>query len=284
MNLPRGHDRGMVLIAVLWMVAALSILVAGIARSAREEARIVTRMRQSVEAQGLGDAAIHLALQAMVARPMPLVQLERMEVNFQGVGIAVQIIPLNGLIDINAAPVPLLTKLYAVAGGTDENTAQALAQATVEARNRKDARGASIRFEAVEELLQIPGVDYALYARLVNLMTADLRGSGKVNPMAAPAEVLAVLAGGDIALASRIAAGRDAGAQGAGMDTTALDSAYLDNAATRRYRIEAKVPMADGGALRISRSVDLAPRAREGMPWHTFNSSRGFEPAGRTAF
>lgn len=274
----------MVLIAVLWMVAALSIIVTGITRSAREEARVVARMRQSVEAQALGDAAIHLVLQGMVARSEHSGRWEQVAVAFHGVNIAVQVMPLNGLIDINAASVPLLTSLYKVAGGLPEDASQALAQATVQARDRKDAKGSPVRFEAPEDLLQIPGVDYDLYARLVGLVTADLRGSGRINPMAAPPGVLAVLAGGDMALVSSIVTNRDAGPQSMGIDTTALDVASLDSTAVRRYRLQARVPMASGGWQQVSRSVDLTPRAREGMPWHTFNSSRGFEPASRTAF
>jgi len=278
------RSQGMVLIAVLWMVAALSIVVMGVVRSAREEARIVARMRQGVEAQALGDAAIHLVLQGMTARSVQPGRLEHVEVGFHGVDIAVQVVPLNGLIDINAAPAPLLAKLY-MAAGVGGDAAQALAQATAEFRSRVDARGAPRRFEAIEELLQVPGVDYGLYARLADSVTADSRGSGKVNPMAAPVGVLAVLAGGDTALASRIAAGRDASStQGTGMDTSSLDSAYLDNAVVRRYRIQARVPMADGGWQQVSRSVELMPRAREGMPWHTFNSSRSFKAADRPAF
>ena len=40
-------QQGMVLIAVLWMVAALSILVTGMTRSVREEVRTLALARQS---------------------------------------------------------------------------------------------------------------------------------------------------------------------------------------------------------------------------------------------
>jgi general secretion pathway protein K len=272
----------MVLIAVLWMVAALSIIVTGVSRSVREESRVVSRARQSVEALALGDAAIQIVLQSLSSRTGLVGRAEKVEVLYRGVPMTVQIMPLNGLIDINGAPMQMLSRLYAIAGGLPVERAEALAQATVTARERKDSRGGVARFEAVEDLLQVPGVDYSLYARLSGLVTADLRSGGKVNPLAAPLGVLTVLAGGNASVASRIAADREAGVEG--IDTTALDAGFTDNTTVRRFRIEARVPMVDGAWFRISRSVDLGSRARSGVPWHTFSSSHRFEPVGSKDF
>lgn len=276
------HGRGMVLIAVLWMVAALSIIVIGVSHSVREESRVVSRARQGVEALALGDAAIQIVLQGMSSQSVPAERATKVDVLYRGVPMEVQVMPLNGLIDINGASVQLLSRLYAVAGGLKVEGAEALAQATVTARERKDSKGAAARFEAVEDLLQVPGVDYSLYARLSGLVTADLRGGGKVNPMAAPLGVLAVLAGGNASAASRIAADREAGSEG--IDTTALDVSFTDNTTVRRFRIEARVPMVAEAWFRISRTVDLGSRARSGVPWHTFSSSHRFEPVGSKDF
>ena len=275
---PPLYHRGMVLIAVLWMVAALSIIVMGISRSVREESRVVSRARQSVEALALGDAAIQIVLQSMSSQQVLVSRAKKVEVLYRGVPMTVQVMPLNGLIDINGASVQLLSSLYAIAGGLSVDGAEALAQATVAARERKDSKGAAARFEAIEDLLQVPGVDYSLYARLSGLITADLRGGGKVNPLAAPLEVLTVLAGGNASVATRIAADREAGSEG--IDTTALAAGFTDNTTVRRFRIEARVPMVDGAWFRISRRVDLGSRARSGVPWHTFSSSHRFEPVG----
>ncbi|WP_284404904.1 type II secretion system protein GspK [Acidovorax sp. SUPP3434] len=269
-------QRGMALLAVLWMVAALTIIVSGLTRSIREEARVMSLSRQNVQAQALGDAAIQLALQALVASNTPLARTRQAQIDYRGVTMQVQAMPLNGLIDINSAPVALLAKLFSVAGEMPAEAAQGLAQATVEMRERRDPRGAPQRFESEEDLLKVPGVDYTLYARLSPLITADLRGRGLVNPMAAPMEVLTVLAGGNAAVAMRIVADRDAGAEG--IDTTALEAAFLDNSTVRRLRIQARVPMPDGVWLRVSRSIDFNARAKGGLPWQTFRASSGVEP------
>lgn len=271
-----ARQQGMVLIGVLWIVAALSIVVTGITRSVREEARMVSLSRQSVVAGAMGDAAIHMVLREMVAQGAPVARMTDVKVVYRGSEIQVRVMPLNGLIDINAASVALLTQLYAVAGGMPAAAAADLAQATVDTRIRKDARGAPERFEAVEDLLRVPGVDYTLYAKIFELVTADLRGSGKVNPMAAPREVLTVLAGGDAGIAARIAASREAGQEG--VDTTALDGGYIDNASVRRFQMQARLRMPDGMWLRVSRTVELSARARDGLPWRTFHTQHGFEP------
>lgn len=265
----------MVLIAVLWMVAALSIIVTGMTRSVREEARMMSRARQAVAAEALGQAAIHLVLREMAEQTGPVAQLTTVETPYRGVTMQVQILPLNGLIDINNASAPLLERLYVVAGGVPAGTAAELAQATIDVRSRRDARGLQERFDASEDLMRVPGIDYTLYAKLSGLITADLRGSGKVNPLAAPPEVLVVLAGGDASAVARVAAGRSAG-QG-GVDTTALDASFVDNFVVRRFRLQARVPLAGGAWLRVSRNVEMGGRMREGLPWRTFHTQRGFE-------
>lgn len=269
----------MVLVAVLWMVAALTVVVTGITRSVREEVRVAALSRQSVEAGALGDAAIHLVLQEMAVQTTPVARLTQMRVPYRNAQIEVQVMPLNGLIDINNAPAELLAALYVQAGGLAAPAAAELARATIETRMRKDARGLAERFEAPEDLLRVPGVAYDLYAKIVDLVTADLRGGGKVNPLAAPAPVLAVLAGGNVAVAARIAAARDAGQEG--IDTTALDAGLTDSLSVRRYRIQARLPLSDGMWLRVSRSVELDGRGRSGLPWYTFHTQRGFEPSPR---
>ncbi len=275
----RRPSGGMALIAVLWIVASLSIIVTGVTRTIREEARMMALARQNVQAQALGDAAIQLALQAIVANNAPINRMLQSEIRYGGVAMQVRAMPLNGLIDINSAPVPLLARVYAIAGGVPSGQADALAQATVQFREQRGAAGLQERFEAEEDLLRVPGVDYDLYARLFPLVTADLRGRGLVNPLAAPVEVLTVLAGGNAAAASAIAAKRDAGEPG--VDTSALDSAFLDSSSVRRIRMEARVPMPDGTWLRVSRSVDLTARARDGAPWYSFRTGSSVEPVVR---
>ena len=128
---------------------------------------------------------------------------------------------------------------------------------------------------APEDLLRVAGVDYPLYARLASLVSADLRGTGRVNPLAAPAEVLAVLTGGDRPRAEALAAARDAGQPV--LDLTALRGEYVEPmAATSRYRLLARVPLPSGTFLQVTRTVDFSV-TRSGIPWRTLHGHHQFE-------
>ena len=107
-NLPVRSQRGMALLAVLWIVAALSIIATGTMRTVRTESRAIVQARQQVEAQALGDGAIQMALQALVANNQPLTKATLTEIAYRNVTMQVQAMPLNGLIDINMAGLPLL--------------------------------------------------------------------------------------------------------------------------------------------------------------------------------
>lgn len=270
----RRSSAGMVLIAVLWIVAALSIAVTGLTRSIRQEATLMGASRSTLQAAAVGEAAIAIVLQQLLAERAPLTSLQEASVTFDQRVIPVQVVPLTGLIDVNAASAELLTQLYTQGGGAG---AEALAQATIAARERKDARGAAARFEAPEDLLQVPGFSYDLYAKIAGLVTTDTRGSGRVNALAAPSGVLAVLANGNAATVERIAGARQAGE--GGIDTTGLDGGMLQSAPGRRVRMTASVGMPDGTSIEIERDVDLTPNKRDGSPWQLFHSTNRIKPA-----
>lgn len=274
-----GGQQGIALIAVLWIVAALSIISTGVVNGLRQEARTLGMESQQLRAQALGDAAIQITLQSMQANSQALERLVWRDVTYRGVAIRVQAMPLTGLIDINAAGLPLLQQMFRVAGGLTPDAARSLVQAVMQYRQQPDARGVSQRFAAVSDLMRVPGMDYDLYARLAPLLTTDVQGTGRINPLAAPQQVLAVLADGNTELAHRIASARDAGQ--AGIDTSALDGSLIDTSVSRRVRVQAYVPMADGRIAYVSRSVDLDARRPDGSPWSTFHMATGLEPERR---
>ncbi|GAB2455539.1 MAG: general secretion pathway protein GspK [Comamonas sp.] len=270
----------MALIAVLWLVAALSLMVSGVSGVVRQEARMVSVARQRLEAQALGDAAIMIALQKLSATPRAVTQLTDTSVAFNGVEVPVTVMPLSGLININGASLPLLAALLTIGGGLPEGQAQQLAINIVDLREKRSPTGRSPeRFEAVEDLMQVPGFDFDLYARLAPFVTASNGGSGSaaVNPLAAPPEVLAILANGDQAMANRIAEQRASGQPG--VDTTGLAAGLASGGnSSRRYRITAHVPLAAGGRFDVERSVYFGSRSRDGLPWYTFETRQTLQP------
>lgn len=170
-----------------------------------------------------------------------------------------------------------------MAGGLAPAPAQALATALVEWRDGRpagDAAGADARqrqFEAPEDLLLVPGVDYALYARLAPLVSADLGGASRVNPQAAPPGVLAVLADGNQA---RVAAylGQRASGQ-PGLDTTGFQTAFIDTAGSNLYRLRASVPLEAGKMLHLTQDVALGSGSSRIAPWRVLRTDRRIAPA-----
>ena len=262
----------MALIAVLWIVAALSIMISSVQTSVRGEIRIVGAGRQALEAVALGEAAMYMALQDLAASKERSARRLARDYSYAGRGMQVEVIPLNGLIDLNKAPQDLLAALYEQAGPMPSPQAAALADDTVQYRSQRDTQGREVGFESVQDLLSVPGVDYNLYARLSALVTADLQGNGRVNPLAAPLGVLSVLAGGSISRAAAIFDRQGAAAGPADIDTTGLNVQWVGFSATTRYRVQVHVPTLDGGTVLVVRHVDTRPDRFTGMPWRVFNA------------
>jgi general secretion pathway protein K len=268
-------QRGVALIAVLWIVAALGIIVAGLVQAQRDEIHTVATSRQLVEGVALGNAGIQLVMQQLSARTEPLTQLRLFEVTFDSRVLTVEVTPLNGLIDLNRAPEGLIAAMFRVPGGLDGPRAAGLAQAVASARTAEaGARGP--RFEAPEDLLQVPGIDYDLYARLAPLLTTDATGTGMVNALAAPYEVLLVLTQGDSVQAAKIDAERRSGQPGT--DTTGLSGPFIDNSVSSRWRLQTWVRMADGKVVRVTRSAQLTPGPANPSPWRILQAEDRFEP------
>ena len=263
----RIRGRGVALIAVLWLVAAMSLIIAGVVQSVRTEIRTAGQQRQSAVASALGDASILLALQKMHAlKAEPRGGLQIIPVQFEGIGREVQVLPLNGLIDLNNAPVLLLAEMYRHAGGLPPELAQAMAQATVETRQFKGSKGVSQGFEAVEDLLRVPNMTYDLYVKVANLTTADLQdGSGRVNPLAAPAGVLQILVGGDAARAASLVVRRNL--EPNVMDTSFLKPEFIEMTTSRSLQLQVRVNLPDAGTLEKTWLVHWGDDARSGLPW-----------------
>lgn len=264
--------RGLALIAVLWLVAALSLIAAGIVQSVRNEIRTVGLQRQAVVAQALADAAILLALQRIHAQqPEPRSVLQIVPVQFENVSYDVSIQPLNGLIDLNSAKLALLADLYRYAGGLTSAAAQALAQATVDARQTKNIKGVTRGFDAIEDLLNLPQMTYGLYAKLVGSITADVKdGSGRVNPMASPVDVLLILSSGDRSRAVDLAIKRDLNPNV--MDTSFFNPEHIETASSRSLSIQVTVGMLDGGTIQRRWHIYWGSDPRSRLPWRVLST------------
>ena len=265
----------MALIAVLWLVAALSVMVTSLSTGVRQEAKTLSDRRDLVSAQAVGDAVLQLVLQKLRAADRVPDRWTQVSETYEGQTMVVQVTPLTGFIDPNRADIVLLTRLLFVAGGLEPSEAAALAQSIVDARQQRDSKGVVMRFEAPEDLLKVPGLHYDLYARLAPLITLDGRGSSKVNANAAPVPVLLVLANGDKGVVDTIQAKRLSG--DAGIDMSGLDTGLTDNSYSTRVNVAAFVPMGSGKHVLVSRDVDVMAPAADGTPWSTYRLSTSIQ-------
>lgn len=276
----RAHG-GLALIAVLWIVAALSLMVTGLTATVRQQIQTAAVQRDQVSGQALGEAAIALALQQLqlaAQRPRGVVSDT---VSYAGVQIEVELARLDGLIPLNGASPELLAALLRFAGGLAPADAEALARTMVDWRDGRPelsltesaaARAAARRFEAPEDLLLVPGVDYALYARVAPLVSADLGATARVNPLAAPPGVLAVLAQGNAGQVAQYLSQRAGGEPGA--DASGFQPAFVGGGGGELYRLRARVPLEEGKMLHLTRDVALSVSASRTAPWRILRTDR----------
>lgn len=257
----------MALIAVLWLVAAMSLIISGVVRTVRAEAQTVGFQRQAIVASAKADAAILLALQSLHAQQKPLPNsLQTLSVDFEGTAYQVQLVPLNGLIDINRAPVALLADLYQHAGAANPQAAQALAQATLATRQFKNSKTIEQGFDAAADLMRVPGITYDIYDKVQSLVTAEVKGgSGRVNPLASPPSVLVVLAAGDVSRANQFLSQRDATPNT--VDSTFFKPDSIDMSASNSLKLQVSVTLPDNATLQRAWRLYWAPDPRSGLPW-----------------
>ena len=266
----------MALVAVLWITAALSLMLTGMTRSVREEVRAAIGVRQSIESRALAEAGINIVLQGLAARPETVTRLTTVEVVFRGTPMQVQVMPMSGLIDVNGASVELLQSLFVVAAGMPPPAALVGAQAVVRWRTQRDSAGRSFQMDAPEDLMLVPDFPYDVYARIAPLVIAGRDSSGRVNPLAASDAVLMVLAKGNAQVAARIAAARNANA--VGIDLTQLEAAFVGSASSRAYRLAANIPLPDGARMQFVQDVNFRADAQSELPWRILQTRANVVP------
>ncbi|MDR1462015.1 MAG: general secretion pathway protein GspK [Azoarcus sp.] len=284
----RPASRGFALIAVLWFVAALSVLVAGLLTVSSSEMQ-ETQLRLDIgRASALGDAAIQMAVLDWASAEQTPDRLQRTRYVFEGMDIEVEIVPASGYVDLNSAPESLLQALLLHGAGLPQDQARQLAQRIVDWRDSDDSplqdgaeadsyaaaglgwRPRNGHFLTPEDLMQVLGVDFDLFARIQPFVTVWSSGGAGVNPMSAPMPVLTVLCQGNDGEARRIAMARDAGETG--IDTSTLEQAFLRTGNVGNVlHVLASTP-ADGGRRAVrGRWVSLKSDP-DGTPWRTIRA------------
>jgi general secretion pathway protein K len=182
--LPRDQ-RGIALIMVIWVLALLSLMAASFLAQARSELRRTTNLRERAAAEALAEGGIHLAVGRLLAEHGATYPQRWTEALAAG-SVSITLSDERGKIDLNEADPTLLVSLFESAG-VPARAATDLAAAVADFRDPDHAETAGgaedadyspgsggakdVRFENVDELLQVKGVTPALHARLADLVT-----------------------------------------------------------------------------------------------------------------
>ena len=175
---------GVALLAVLWVVAALSLFVASLGKTVRSEAALTSVSRDLVQGRAYGEAAIYQILTKIKQEGKNPEQTMTLQQSWQGIPIEVQITPWSGLVNINGAGLDVLTMLLQKTESVPMQQAQQIAQNIVDTRAKW--REKNMPWEAVEDILQVPGIDYSIFESLMPYLVAEKELRGGINFLASP--------------------------------------------------------------------------------------------------
>jgi general secretion pathway protein K len=278
----------MALVAVLWIVAALSILVIGVSTTVRQQIQLVGLQRDAATGQALGEAANALVLQQLQATRNRPAAATTVTVDYAGLSIQVQLMPLGGLIALNGITPDQMAAVLQFAGGLPAGPARDLAGTVVDWGNGRfqgDPAGAALaraaprQFEAVEDLMLVPGFDYGLYARVAPCSAPTSTPAPASTPPPPPRRPARARPGqrrrrGSIPGPARRRAAR-------------RQHHRLQPPAPRQrrrlafYRLSARVPLDAGKILTLTQDVALGPEYSPTAPWRLMRTDRQIAQAAR---
>lgn len=209
-------DRGFALIAVIWVLAFLSLASALFARALQTHLAAARALQAKTEARQLAESGVNLAILALLQRPAADAQRPAEPAAFtcraQERGLLdITISDEAGKIDLNTSSEALLAAL--ITGlGVPRADAVAKAAAISDYRDADSVRGAdgaendeytaagrtgpkNAAFEHTGELADVLGLEAALVTRMLPYVTVYSAQDG-VDPNAAPDDLLDILARG----------------------------------------------------------------------------------------
>jgi general secretion pathway protein K len=206
-----SSERGFVIVAVLWLVAALAALAMIFSAYLSNSARALALNDTALQAEALVSAGVELtAYQLRLAGDDARPAQGSFQTRLNGADLAVSFVSEAARIDLNAAPKELLSGLLAVLGASAEDAGQYAdrivgwrTRATQDSASKEDAlylaagRAYGPRqapFAHVNELGLVLGLPPALVERALPFVTVFSGASG-VDVLNAPPEVVAALPG-----------------------------------------------------------------------------------------
>tara|TARA_R110001599_G_scaffold145321_1_gene327638 strand:- start:95132 stop:96010 length:879 start_codon:yes stop_codon:yes gene_type:complete len=262
---PGNREQGVALAIVVWFIAGMSLLVAGIVAQARVDTQMAQTHVARAKAMAAGDGAIQLMMvDVMTAKgddnqpPVGTYRLGDIEV-------AVALVPAEGLIDINGASGEILYALFLVAGGLPEDEARLLAENMVQSRTALPGRGGAVKLAAIEDFLRVPGSSRTLLDAVRDFIVVSESGRGITDWSQAPDALLRILSKVNPAKADAIKAKQNSAA--ASFSRASGRESRGGSSLTGNFRADAIVRYGDKLWLR-RRWISIESSPLTELPWH----------------
>jgi general secretion pathway protein K len=201
--------RGFVIVAVLWLLAALAALVTIFSVYLSNSARALALNDIRLKTEALVTAGVELtAYRLLGAEKDPRPPVGAFRIRLGGAKLAISYVPETTRVDLNAAPKEFIAGLLSVLGASEED-AKAAADRIVAWRGRVPnagdedelyrAAGKSYSprqapFPHINELALVLGMTPALVERALPFVTV-FNGTPGIDALTAPPEVIAALPG-----------------------------------------------------------------------------------------
>jgi general secretion pathway protein K len=283
-------ERGSIAILALWGVALIAVLLGAMNFLTRSEIAIAGNVIAVARARHAAEAGTQLGLARLLRRKSEGADRLAGPLDTWQEGAAraeITVVDEAGKIDVNLAPLELLSGLF-IAVGRPREEALLLACNILDHRGDSNsicpeppdtAAGPGTRFAAPEELAQLPGFDEALYDAIADSITVAT-GATAIDPRVAPRPVLMAIPGAtpelvDAFLASRSLWQDPGAASGAG--GMAAAAPFVMASPQRDFTI---VATATAGRARYRADLQVRLTSQPNQPyevlaWRTPPADRG---------
>jgi len=266
----RQRQRGVALAIVVWFLAAMSLLVAGIVFQSKVDARMAQAHVARAKAVAAGDGAIQLMLAALKSNQLKSFRGRGVPVLAFEVGeqaVEVFLVPTSGLIDLNGASRELLSKLFFSSGSVEKAEAQLLADNVVKWRSKIVPGTRQVaKFLSIEDILRVDGIGRMLFEGIRDSVVVGQVSRSGVDWQSAPPSVLGILADGNAAMVSSIVEERGGGLVPSKTLPRGLNPRFQSAGSGGEYRVDAVVTVGDKNWLR-RRWVSMGSTGKGLLPW-----------------
>jgi general secretion pathway protein K len=281
-------EKGSIALLALWGVALICILIAPVAFATRGEVQIARNALAESRARLAAEAGTQVGLQRLLRRfgaGATAFDGTPETSTLESTQVSIAIADEAGKVDLNLAPVDLLTGLFE-AVGAPHAMAELIACNVLYQRGdygagcpQPDVAYVGRRFAVTAELAEVPGVSGALYDRVASYVTVAT-GASAIDPRVAPRAVLLAIPGANAGLVDALIDSRktlgDLGADDAA--TFASAAPYVMISPHRDFTIAATAATSDGAHYRAELQVRLTGRAAQPyqvIAWRTPPADRG---------